>query len=835
VKANLAQHLLFETCAPPFTASETVELAEKYGAPKEIHDNVRLMGTVNAWCNGHPQLLAATCRFLQLKGWAIDSETLNALISKEQLREVSRETAEILRRTIQDPEARRLLYRTKLSSEPLGFKYVAKLSSVAPPIDRVRERVDSLIGPWLRPEVDEKLIVSPLVRELSDEYLEDAEREGCHEVLAEMELETRRDQWGLISAIAHYAGAKQHDRAATLLVHALLEAAKFPHPPPGASLILGCWADEPPTGLGPDTYLMLLAVQLHVRHKFEKPIEHQLRALEPALLNATSRSSIPAACVAFRTLFKVKPKLAQSMWRKARSDCNEPDPLAPNADGLPRAVAIDALVWTCVQDVANLEQFDSWVDLTVGLSLDPIVWNDHELEPRSALGLPVDRIWLLETHKRTPDWQAVLQSLRRIHTVPGTPPDLRARAVRAEITVLAEYLNSLRDAESLAARALQRPQFAAEHRYLIGEALGRALLQAGRADEALASLTVALASRKESNATDSLELALTLRATASAAVTTRSGTASRFAKEAVRVVRDDAQLPEAELIRNLGEAALISYLERDARSAYAYLAEAATRYLDDPPDRRGTISAALSKLVEHTYHLARTGAPADSAKLGIEFPEPKPDLFYQKVTSAIAPELSAIICARLSSIADYIEADDDSTAWAVRACAEAYENPGERMSMVVFTALQYLAIPDGDATFSTFCRELAAAAGAADERFCQALLFEVIFWVQRLARDCVRSREQALAEALALAEECRAIATKAPHPALWREAADLIGFAARGGSVRSLAERTNKLIASGDNVMALVGRAAALLSEDITPSAAYPSADGRPVRAARAG
>jgi len=821
LKADLAQHFLFEICAPPFTASETGELAAKYAAPKEIQDNDRLIATLNSWCNGHPQLLAATCRFLQLKGWAIDGETLNALLSKEQLREVSRETAEVVRKTIRDPEARRLLYRTKLSSAPLGFEYIAKLSSVAPPIDRARERFDSLIGPWLRPEVDEKFVVSPLVREISDEYLESAEKEGCHAVLAEMELETHRDQWGLISAIAHYVGAKQRDRAATLLVHALVEAAKFDRPPPGASLILSCWADEPPAGLQPDTYLMLVAAQLHARHKFGEPIEHQLRELGPALIDATSKSSIAAACLAFRAVFKVKPQLAQSMWRKARADCNAPDQLAATPGTISKTAAIEALVWICVQDVASLDHFDSWVDLAAGLSMDLIAWNGHELNPRTALALPVDRIWLVESTKQAPDWQAVLRSLRRVGSVPGTPPDLCVRAVRAEITVLADYLGSLGDAESLAARSLQGAHLAPEHRYLIGEVLGRAQLHAGHADRASASLKVALDWSKESGAVDALELALTLRAAASAAVKLQSGAASQFSSQAVAIIRGDAQLPEAELVRNLGEAALISYLQRDASSAYKYLSEAATRYLDDPSGRRGTLSAPLGKLVEHTYHLARTGSPPDAAKLGVEFPEPEPDLFYQKATSPIAAELSAIICARLSSIADYVGADDDATVWAVRACAEAYENPGERMSMFVFTALQYLTIPDAEETFRVFCRELAAAAGVADEHFQQGLLFEVIFWIQRLARDSVRAREPALAGAMALAEECRAIAAKVPRPASWQEAADLIGHAARGGSFRSLAERTNALINAGSNVLlALVGRASALLAEDLTPAAA---------------
>ncbi|HVY31042.1 MAG TPA: hypothetical protein VHB79_31015 [Polyangiaceae bacterium] len=821
LKANLAQHSLFEICTPAFSASETVELAAKYAAPQEIQDNDRLIATVNSWCNGHPQLLAATCRFLQLKSWAIDSETLNALLSREQLREVSRETAEIIRQTIQDPEARRLLYRTKLSSEPLGFEYVAKLSSVAPSIARARERFDSLIGPWLRPEVDEKFAVSPLVREISDEYLEEAEKQDCHAILAEMELETRRDQWGLISAIAHYAGAKQRDRAATLLIHALVEAAKFPDPPPGASLVLGCWANEPPSGLEPDTYLMLLAAQIHARNKFGEPIEHQLRELGPALLDATSKSSIPAACLAFRAVFKVDPQLARSMWRKARVDCNGADDLAGSSGTISKTAAIEALVWICVQDVTSLEHFDSWVDLTEGLSMDLVIWNEHELNPRTSLALPVDRIWLVESTKPTPDWQPVLRSLRRVDSLPGTAPDLRVRAVRAEITVLADYLGSLQDAESLAARALQGADLAPEHRYLIGEALGRAQLHAGYPDRASASLKVALDWSREPGTVDGLELALTLRAAASAAVKSKSGSASKFASQAVAVIREDAQLPEAELVRNLGEAALISYLERDARSAYTYLSEAAARYLDAPSDRRGTTSAPLSKLVEHTYHLARTGSPPDAAKLGVEFPEPEPNLFYEKVTSSIATELSAIICARLSSIADYVGADDDATLWAVRACAEAYENPGERMSMFVFTALQYLTIPEAEDTFSVFCRELAAAAGVADERFQQGLLFEVIFWIQRLARDSVRDRGAALAGAIALAEECRAIAAKVPRAASsWQEAADLIGYAARGGSVRSLAERTNALIRAGNDVLALVGRASALLAEDLTPAAA---------------
>jgi hypothetical protein len=48
----------------------------------------------------------------------------------------------------------------------------------------------------------------------------------------------------------------------------------------------------------------------------------------------------------------------------------------------------------------------------------------------------------------------------------------------------------------------------------------------------------------------------------------------------------------------------------------------------------------------------------------------------------------------------------------------------------------------------------------------------------------------------------------------------LIGYAARGGSVRSLTERTNALTNAGNDVLALLGRASALLAEDLTPASA---------------
>jgi hypothetical protein len=285
--------------------------------------------------------------------------------------------------------------------------------------------------------------------------------------------------------------------------------------------------------------------------------------------------------------------------------------------------------------------------------------------------------------------------------------------LRAEIIVRCEKMGATSEGEQLAMQMLDDPQWAAEHRYLIADALGRAQLYAARTEAAFATLQSALeAAASGSSFVDPLELATTLRGAAVAAVRLRLEIAGHFASEAVRVIRQEASLPEAELIRNLGEAALVAYLARDTKAAYAYLSEATDRCLRArATEGSDKLLAALGRVVEHTYHLAKTGGPPDPSKLGVEFPEPEPDIFYQKTTGAITPELSAIVCIRLGTISDYLGHDDAAVSWAERACAEAYENPSAEMSKYLFVALQYLTLSEADDALSIFCRELGAAAG----------------------------------------------------------------------------------------------------------------------------
>lgn len=819
IKALLPDGIVTESVAPPFTIQETARLATAYGAPEAIQTNVRFMGTLNAWCKGHPQLLAATCRFLQKRSWLIDDDAMNALLAKQPLRELSRETAHIIKETIQDSEARRLLYRAKLSSEPLGFPHLAKLAKVAPVIDRARERVDTLIGPWLRPEVDDKLAVSPLVRELPDDYLDEAERRDCHEILATVDLETRHDQWGLISAFSHYFAAAKYEQAALLQTRGLLGAIKFTKQPPGIDLLLGMWPAERARELPPDIHLMLLAAQTHARHRFGQPTDEQLAEIEVTLPSATPAGSLAAASMAFRTLFQLRPSLAEFVWRRVQNDSRARNQQA--AASMPPTVPIQALIWICAQDLSTVEHFDVWVNMTAHLPTDPITWQELRLDPREAMSGPIDRLWLQESEKGL-EWQKLLRSLQRVHDIDGVPRDLRARAVRAEIIVRAQKLAALGEAEELAQRTLQDAEWAPEHRFLIAEGLGREQLYAGNTESAFDTLVGALDQAKLSAKAEPIELAMTLRATAVAALRLqKTDAAITFSAESVQTVRDDPTLPEVELVRNLGEAGLIAYLARDAATAYSYLAEGAERHMRQRPDKRLTsVSAAFGRVVEHTYHLATTGAPPDATKLGFALPEPTPDVFYQQSQGPVAPEIPAIVCIRLATIVDHFGDQDRAVTWATQACAEAYESSSASMSKYLYIALQYLTLSRENDAINVFCRELAAAAASADDKFQDGLLLQLVFWLQRLARDCLVSRKSAVAAARQLADECRTFAPSTPHAPRWRQAADFIEAAIAPGTLGAVIADTNKLIAAGDNVMGLLGRAAALLAEDLSPSVA---------------
>jgi hypothetical protein len=469
-----------------------------------------------------------------------------------------------------------------------------------------------------------------------------------------------------------------------------------------------------------------------------------------------------------------------------------------------------------------LEHFDVWVKMTAGVPLASIKWKGITLSPRQVLSLPVHSVWIHEKEKANPNWPTVLSSLRRVREIPATPRTLRARAIGAEITVLSQPLQSLSAAEDLAHASLNEDDWESEQRYLIAESLGRQQLFFGKTAIALATLEAALDSASRTSNLEAIELATTLRAAAVAAVRLQLANAGDFSRKAVRTVREDSSLPEMELIRNLGEAALVAYLGRDLPSCYGYLREAAERYLaNSAPDQLGYIPYALGQVMEHVYYVATTGTPPDPAKLGVPFGEPQPDIFYRsEPTVAIPSEGRLITCIRLASIAESLERDDESIEWALRACAEAYENPSENASRWVFIALQYVAAAEREGALDIFCRELSAVASVADDRYQQALLIVLLFWILRLARDSENNRDTAITDATRLVTQCRTFAPATPHEASWLKAAELVSHAVRGGSVRSIAQTSNELFAEGNNVMGLVARTAALLAEDLDPTSA---------------
>jgi hypothetical protein len=353
---------------------------------------------------------------------------------------------------------------------------------------------------------------------------------------------------------------------------------------------------------------------------------------------------------------------------------------------------------------------------------------------------------------------------------------------------------------------------------VIADRLGRQQLFAGKTDTALATLDLALDEASRTTQIDALELATTLRAAAVAAARLHLSKAGDFSRDAVRTIREDASLPEIELIRNLGEAALVAYFVRDLPSSYGYLCEAGERYLARrvEGEQLGNLPCALGQVIEHVYYVATTGEPPDPAKLNIEIIEPQPDIFYRnKPAITIVPEVRLITCIRLASIAEQVGRDDDSVDWALRACAEAYENPTEKTSRWIFVALQYVAASASEDALDIFCRELSAAAGIADDRYQQALLIALWFWLLRLARDSEANPDAALASATRLAAQCRMFASTTRHEASWLSAAEFISSAARGGSERSIVNTSNELIAKNDEVMGLVARAAALLAQDL--------------------
>ena len=151
---------------PYFSKEETCALVADYGSDPDKWGRFAYV----AGAFGHPQLTHAFVTGIASRGWPV--EEIKSILARAMSSDDTDATREAARRRLSAelPEgARDLLYRLSLTTWHFSRSLALVIGNIPPPVSRIGECLDQLIGPWIEAIGKDLFRVSPLARQLGSE------------------------------------------------------------------------------------------------------------------------------------------------------------------------------------------------------------------------------------------------------------------------------------------------------------------------------------------------------------------------------------------------------------------------------------------------------------------------------------------------------------------------------------------------------------------------------------------------------------------------------------------------------------------------------------------
>ncbi|MBN1607839.1 MAG: hypothetical protein JW940_14470 [Polyangiaceae bacterium] len=781
---------------PRFTEGEAFELVRKY-CPEA--DNRRAASFLCTLTGGHPLLLAAACRHLRGTGCAINAHNVGALFDGEHLNGVHEESTRQLQLTT-TTNTRRLLYRLSLATATFPVSAIHALAAVDPAIEEARELIDDCVGVWVQREEREAFSVSPLIARIGETYLQPEERRQCHKALADSYLDGQVDQWTLLRAIGHYASARLNNRAANELWSYLVHVAHTEGATVlGVDFFVRAWEDGVPSDVSADTRTALRCAQVAVGLRYGVDVTRQLSDLEHIMDADQDQGDgwgvwIGAATV-FRALFRDRPKLAATLLLRARRA--QQNLIAKHGAVSPAlSLPLSPFVGIVALDRLGDEHLAEWLRLVREFRTEITSTRLPGLSFEGTSSVLVDRLWLTEFTKplEQQQWSHVL---RRLEAVGSTAaelglPQLHARATRAMVVVLAEHCGDRDRGMRLGRDALAALQGDADSEFLLEECLGRQHLYAGEARPALSLLSTALKRRCQFG--DPAERLFALLAAARAALEANDPRMADFTREALELAKRDGG-PDSQLVRTLGEVAVLYFRRGDLAAVYDACNEAVHSLLrhHSTANEWRPLVALTAHAVGYYAHLTATGSAPRGEQGGMPYAEPYPGLFYESVSGTEAsPMTFGLLAAYMASFADALEKDEDAVAWARTSFDEAYREGPPIATQFIALQLPVLCASNARDALDVFRRELAGTlitlrrSGSTTPAEEAVLVLHTLPWLIRLLTEKIERRDSVAELGHEIAGLYRYVHTEASGDEVWNTIGSLVEAAVHGASVREL-------------------------------------------------
>jgi hypothetical protein len=795
---------------PFFNEEEAKELFLGHEAPPQVL-NPKFVYFLWSLTRGHPMLLMALARYLLSAQWRISDSQLQGLFKGEYAEDLKSETRKLLATTIDDPETRKLLYRLYL--------------------------------------------VSPLLTALGASDVPAGTEQKVHEALAlSIVRKGKLVPLDVITAFSHFVRARQHERAAVLIVLALSGLARLEDPISDDWMLSSIWAGQRlPDDITLGVQLYLRCQQVIVRGRLGKNIRYEIDDFDSILsrMKADDAFGIVGGCICLAIHFaRQEPARANRYLLrgiKALPAFRFSDGTLPEIPERARPESLFFITGLAVRSEADLSD---WISSLEGLD-DPTLSTMFSGESGEDAAVTLcDHLWLEEDKKpqSSQNWDAVSHQLIMLGDFAKRHglQLLWAGSVRARIIVQSEYQKDLGAAVSLAKQALTEISDDPPSVFLIQEAIGRQFVYAERWTEALDWLDSALG--HELTAFPFLRMRAMLAAS-EAASSTDNSRAIGYCDRAVTLAENSRKIPETQVVIALGEKALAHWQTGDRLSTYQSWEPAVERLFatksDDESWKRllvicGHVSGYFSSMVS-------TGKPPKS---DTEHVAPKPGMFLREYPQALQLYDAGRewgLAAQLAYFAIAVGRDEDAAGWALRAIesgrggreegllsglrmfavcqailddrygealdialdagttiATEYERWRGSMAHDQLSGGRASIVPEGPTVTSRAHGEIHAANEA---------LIPIIF---RLATIWLNDPEEAREAAWTVATECTRLAKAAENPRVWDESARLVNeIFGEAPSWQQLNEQGNEYAQRNENTPYLICYAGALLH--VTP------------------
>ncbi len=577
---SLGDAWMHETHVPPFTDEEALELFLQFEAPISSI-NQKQIAFLNGLASGHPLLLVATAEFLKLRDWKFEEIGLSALLRGDHKSRVTPEVVNRLVKTVGEIP-RELLYRLTL---PIGrFRDIdlIVLSSVAPPIDRPRERFNELLGGWVQRDSESGFSVSPLTKPLGMSELPPALREECYRQLAiSIVSHQRMNQYDSRKAIHYSLLGREFAKAATIYL-LLLRSAISDSSGSDLTSSIDMWkSTELPDELNVGTRLTVRSFQLSAFSKFGIDIDFTVRNIDELLKSATIEDGWGIIVVAVQSLRVLRTKDTTRVLRYLRKAIALPHIVGPTGEPvtLGDIKLVDSL-WMLVVDLRTSDLINQWFDAVESLS--GTAANDfwESKTSREVVWLVPNSLYLTEYQKpiQQQNWDAVLSTLHslRNRAIQMNRPLLEASIVTNIIDIMGER-KQLRELMSVARGTFDRFPNDPNIQFRIRGACGRVYAYGKQPDRALSLLNFALEQAHWPNDHERLRSLL-------AASRCVENFDLQYIEQARELAISSSVLTSVEAARALGEFALSHFYlqqgQKGAIAAFQYWSDAMRRLLD---------------------------------------------------------------------------------------------------------------------------------------------------------------------------------------------------------------------------------------------------------------